>query len=71
MPSLAGCQLQVFANKQRNTYNDVQNCGKLCSDVILYNGLDMEADLFEVYFFRFDFYPSKFSSNTQRCSQAK
>ena len=22
-----------------------------CSDVILYNGLDMEADLFEVYFF--------------------
>ena len=51
MPSLAGCHLQVFANKQRNTYNDVQTCGKLCSDVILYNGLDMEADLFEVYFF--------------------
>ena len=51
MPSLVGCHLQVFANKQRNTYNDVQTCGKLCSDVILYNGLDMEADLHEVYFF--------------------
>ena len=46
LPSLARCHLQVFAKKQRNTYNHVQTCGKLCSGVILYKGLDMEADLF-------------------------
>ena len=31
----------------------------------------MEAGLFQIYFFHFDFYLSKFSSNNLRCSQSQ